>query len=825
MKNIISLALILCLCFSQITLVEGNTALIFQAANVLPGGDGVGFYDSNGEGVLEMGANSVCLRPTEWVRYDISSVHSGIYKLSAYASNTGQSGFRVYLADTQQLLDFIVPPTGDYDVFAEVELGYIYLPENADTLTFLNSSTSAMYFNHFALDYQAPASVFQIEAEDVISDIPGVGFYDNGLQPNYVGVVEAVGGGTGTIVCLRKGEWLRYDISSLPLGTYNIKASIANTSNTNLDVLCSGKLKISGADVASTTSYGIFRERSLGYLYKSQDEQTITLKNCNVYGTAMYIDYFVLEQVSDQIIFEKKIKVDSRNVVSQTPGEGYHDEAGESFTHNNMVQGGSVILHAGDWTRYDATLFETGLYSVRVRISNKAATSISVSVNESTQLKQIKIDAGGEYSNYRLVDLGNIYISEDATGITFLNSGNGSVYFNYFEIKYISSDLNDFYKKKIQSKNVLPGGHGVGFFDSDNEEKLEQFTQGVVLRPTEWTAYDVSAFYKGKYKVSAVVANKYDAKLSIDVDDVVEIESAMLPSTDEYSNYACVNLGYVVLMGTHQALKIINSASSTMYIKSLTLEIIPMEEELYYSSDVEGFNVVNKIGGHQTVYLSGSIINRYYPADSVHIFTALFNDKSQLINCLYNTVTVPIGVEKSISSAINITDDTEMIKSYVWGIGHSPLLDVKAIFTNNITEIYVSPTGSDENDGTLHSAFKSIQRAREYVRSINDNMYGNIIVNLEGEYVLSDTLEFTKEDSGTNGFSVIYKGNGETIISGGRKIGGWSRQEGTPLWKTTVSGADDIRQLYINGNRAARSRSKWLYWPADQYINPSGKPI
>ena len=41
-------------------------------------------------------------------------------------------------------------------------------------------------------------------------------------------------------------------------------------------------------------------------------------------------------------------------------------------------------------------------------------------------------------------------------------------------------------------------------------------------------------------------------------------------------------------------------------------------------------------------------------------------------------------------------------------------------------------------------------------------MTGDIIVNLSGEFFIENTLEFTKEDSGTNGFSVIYKGDGNT---------------------------------------------------------------
>ena len=100
-------------------------------------------------------------------------------------------------------------------------------------------------------------------------------------------------------------------------------------------------------------------------------------------------------------------------------------------------------------------------------------------------------------------------------------------------------------------------------------------------------------------------------------------------------------------------------------------------------------------------------------------------------------------------------------------------VNVYAIETN----LYVSTTGSDTNPGTLSEPFLTIGKARDYIRTINSNMAGDINVYIRGgTYTLSSTLTFTTQDSGTNGYYIKYMNYpGETpVISGGQKISGWA---------------------------------------------------
>ena len=128
------------------------------------------------------------------------------------------------------------------------------------------------------------------------------------------------------------------------------------------------------------------------------------------------------------------------------------------------------------------------------------------------------------------------------------------------------------------------------------------------------------------------------------------------------------------------------------------------------------------------------------------------------------------------------------------------------------TEFYVSPAGRDTNPGTKTAPFQTIQKAQEAVRAVPAAMKGDIVVYLRGGvYPLARTLEFSEEDSGKNGGSIIYANYpGETPeISGGRKVTGWQpvTVNGIRLVKAKVpADITDFRQFYVNGEKAARTK-------------------
>lgn len=157
------------------------------------------------------------------------------------------------------------------------------------------------------------------------------------------------------------------------------------------------------------------------------------------------------------------------------------------------------------------------------------------------------------------------------------------------------------------------------------------------------------------------------------------------------------------------------------------------------------------------------------------------------------------------------------------------MLPVQAAEENDTgvqTQFYVAVNGSDENDGSKKSPFATVEKARQEVDKINDDMTGNIIVNIgAGDYYLDETLVLGEGDSGTNGYEIIYRsedGIGAANLIGGERITGWTLAD-----ETDVTGYDldesllgkvykvqldpeqyDFNTLYVNDERAVMARTK-----------------
>lgn len=119
---------------------------------------------------------------------------------------------------------------------------------------------------------------------------------------------------------------------------------------------------------------------------------------------------------------------------------------------------------------------------------------------------------------------------------------------------------------------------------------------------------------------------------------------------------------------------------------------------------------------------------------------------------------------------------------------------------------YLSPDGADSNPGTLAAPFQTIGRAQAAARSINANMTGDIQFFLRGGiYPLNNTLVFTPQDSGSNGYRIIYQAyeDEKPVISGGTPVTGWIPVPGRPgVYQAGLNRKTRLRSLYVNGRRA-----------------------
>ncbi|WP_426322022.1 OmpL47-type beta-barrel domain-containing protein [Microbacterium sp. E-13] len=120
------------------------------------------------------------------------------------------------------------------------------------------------------------------------------------------------------------------------------------------------------------------------------------------------------------------------------------------------------------------------------------------------------------------------------------------------------------------------------------------------------------------------------------------------------------------------------------------------------------------------------------------------------------------------------------------------------------TALYVAPNGDDSADGSIGAPFRTIEHARDVVRTMNSGMTGDITVFLRGgTYPVSDTVRFGAQDSGSNGHRVIYSAyaNEVPVLDAGVPVTGWTPHDGN-IWVAPLERADKLRALYIDGSRA-----------------------
>ena len=130
-------------------------------------------------------------------------------------------------------------------------------------------------------------------------------------------------------------------------------------------------------------------------------------------------------------------------------------------------------------------------------------------------------------------------------------------------------------------------------------------------------------------------------------------------------------------------------------------------------------------------------------------------------------------------------------------------------------EIWISPKGSDFNDGTCQSPkatlTSALRQAREWRRTEDNRIQGGITIYVEGgTYAFHEPVFIRPEDSGTKESPTIIRsvGDEKVILSGGISIKGWKKQG--KVWVADVPVFNgrplDFRQLWVNGKKAVRAR-------------------
>jgi hypothetical protein len=142
--------------------------------------------------------------------------------------------------------------------------------------------------------------------------------------------------------------------------------------------------------------------------------------------------------------------------------------------------------------------------------------------------------------------------------------------------------------------------------------------------------------------------------------------------------------------------------------------------------------------------------------------------------------------------------------------------------------LWVSVAGDDRNPGTEEQPFRSIEHARDVVRTLNRDMADDITVFIAGEYHVDQPIVFGPEDSGTNGFSIIYTAapDERPLISGAVRIERWSvADKARGLWSAPApEGLARTRDLFVNGMPTSRTRSRLVAFTKADSSAPTAAP-
>ena len=186
--------------------------------------------------------------------------------------------------------------------------------------------------------------------------------------------------------------------------------------------------------------------------------------------------------------------------------------------------------------------------------------------------------------------------------------------------------------------------------------------------------------------------------------------------------------------------------------------------------------------------------------------TTEFDDDYEIDTCFKKMVYSVCG-----KGAMQGSDDGRFLPRKILSVAEALQIILNVTELISPLAVYVdSEKGNDNASGTKSAPFKTISKATEYVRENNDDLSHNLYVFIKsGEYVLNSPLALTDEDTGSNGYSVVYSsyGDGNAVISGGKKFkGGWQIDDSAKgIYKLKVGSGIKTRQMFVDGMRMQRA--------------------
>ena len=312
--------------------------------------------------------------------------------------------------------------------------------------------------------------IINVDALDVLSMVDGEGYHDvAGMS------FDAPQFSNNGCAILHNGDWTRYDLSSLPNGTYTLTARIANKYATNLEVKVDETLLVKSKALPSTESYSTFEEIVLEKFYLSESTSYITFRNIGSNG--LYLDCFELTLLSEDNVLP--IKIDAPDVVPGGQGVGYNDTSGSGTLE---ISGTTVCIRTGEWLAYNLSMDKASIYKMYIKAATKYGSNYDISINGETQIVNKLLEATGDYSTHKEHEIGYVVFEEGNNIIKISATSANASYFGaiLFE-KVVSLSCDNITGNVMSDDSLISRGSDELTFTFTNELDMDEITSSNIV--------------------------------------------------------------------------------------------------------------------------------------------------------------------------------------------------------------------------------------------------------------------------------------------------------------------------------------------------------
>lgn len=605
---------------------------------------------------------------TEWSRYDVSDFKPGTYNVTAYMGTTANSTTAISI-DGVSSISKTVPSSGGYTKYATVELGKLFIGRDSKYLTLKTTGGSA-YIQYLTFTYVADTAAYTINPQQAID------YYDNATAGGSRGL-EKVGSG----IYLRNSEWASYDVSKIVPGVYKFKFEY-NVRKTDPDAFV--KVSFDGA---------IKKTIHLDNLSAALDSEPVVsagenieikpgtkvLKIANTTRAVLNLYSITLWDTDEPENSIVRIYGGNISQPSGSPVKGtdYYDVAGGSVQASE-----ATVHHAGDWSRYDVANIPAGVYKVTAAFgTTSAGGKASVSVDEGLSVNVTLPNYSSYFAYVPNVFTGYLTFDGNQEYIKLENTGAYAYYAQYIDLERISDEVKYVYG----AASVIPGGHGVGFYDAGGKDTLEGngVVGGSVARTGDWYKYDLSLLPAGTYDVVVHTAAKAAPKFAGYINDSeTAVFNTAIKNTASYFVYADITLGKITVDDSTSTLKIV-SAGVAYYDTISFVPVVPVIDvtKVTYSSDAAGNKKVDSLYGLSKAYVKVEIARPQETALDMYICVAVYEGHTykKLKYILQPEEAITTNTYSQVFTLTGLAYD-DVVKTFIWdGKTYEPLSGIHEI--------------------------------------------------------------------------------------------------------------------------------------------------